>query len=106
MRARAVGINHVAIEVGAVEEALAFYGRIFEFTLRGRSRNMAFIDMGDQFAALSAGGTQAPDGHDISASSWTARRRRDARSRRRAPRSCPDGVSTFATRGGGVRPRI
>ncbi len=47
-----VGMNHVALEVGDVEAALAFYGRIFEFTLRGRSRGQAFIDMGDQFIAL------------------------------------------------------
>src|SRR5205085_8023433 len=30
---------------------------------RGRARQMAFIDMGDQFIALSAGRTQAPDAH-------------------------------------------
>ena len=62
-RAKLVGINHVAIEVGDVEEALDFYGRIFEFDLRGRARGMAFIDMGDQFIALSSGRTQAPDSH-------------------------------------------
>ncbi|MBV8890295.1 MAG: VOC family protein [Alphaproteobacteria bacterium] len=44
-----VGINHVAIEVGDIDEGLAFYGRIFEFALRGRSERSAFIDMGDQF---------------------------------------------------------
>jgi predicted enzyme related to lactoylglutathione lyase len=54
-------MNHVALEVGDVEEALEFYGRIFEFRLRGRGRRMAFIDMGDQFVALSAGRTQPPD---------------------------------------------
>jgi catechol 2,3-dioxygenase-like lactoylglutathione lyase family enzyme len=58
---RAVGINHVALEVGDIEEALAFYGRIFELRLRGRSAHMAFIDFGDQFLALSEGRTQAPD---------------------------------------------
>jgi catechol 2,3-dioxygenase-like lactoylglutathione lyase family enzyme len=47
-----VGINHVALEVGDVEQALAFYGRIFAFTLRGRSEHQAFIDLGDQFLAL------------------------------------------------------
>lgn len=62
-RARLVGINHVAIEVGDVEEALAFYGRIFELGLRGRGSRMAFIDMGDQFIALSAGRTQPSDAH-------------------------------------------
>ena len=60
-RARLVGVNHVAVEVGDVDEALDFYGRVFDFTLRGRSPRMAFIDMGDQFLALSAGRTQPPD---------------------------------------------
>jgi catechol 2,3-dioxygenase-like lactoylglutathione lyase family enzyme len=60
-RPRLVGINHVALEVGDIDEALAFYGRLFEFTLRGRSESMAFIDMGDQFIALAAGRTQARD---------------------------------------------
>ena len=60
-RARLVGINHVALEVGDVDEALAFYGRIFEFRLRGRPRGMAFIDMGDQFIALARGRTRPPD---------------------------------------------
>jgi len=60
-RARLVGMNHVALEVGDLEEALAFYGRIFDFTLRGRLPRMAFIDMGDQFLALAAGRTQEPD---------------------------------------------
>jgi predicted enzyme related to lactoylglutathione lyase len=60
---RLVGINHIALEVGDVDEALAFYGRVFEFTLRGRGSRMAFIDMGDQFIALAAGRTQPPDSH-------------------------------------------
>jgi lactoylglutathione lyase len=60
-RARLVGINHVAVEVGDLDEALDFYGRIFEVELRGRVPGMAFIDMGDQFLALSEGRTQPPD---------------------------------------------
>lgn len=52
-RPRLIGLNHVALEVGDVEEALAFYGRFFAFELRGRGEGMAFIDMGDQFLALS-----------------------------------------------------
>ena len=52
---RLVGINHVALEVGSIDEALEFYGKIFAFTLRSRSKRDAFIDMGDQFLALSAG---------------------------------------------------
>jgi catechol 2,3-dioxygenase-like lactoylglutathione lyase family enzyme len=60
--ARLVGINHVALEVGDVEEALEWYGRFFELELRGRAgRSMAFIDMGDQFLALAGGRTQPPD---------------------------------------------
>src|SRR3954470_14764411 len=47
-----VGINHVAIEVGDIDEALEWYGRIFEFTLRGKGEQNAFIDMGDQFINL------------------------------------------------------
>ncbi len=58
---RLLGINHVALEVGDIDEALAFYGRFFEFELRGHSREMAFIDLGDQFIALSAGRRQPTD---------------------------------------------
>jgi len=60
--ARVVGINHVALEVSDVDEALSWYGRFFEFELRGRAGTaMAFIDMGDQFIALAAGRKQSPD---------------------------------------------
>jgi lactoylglutathione lyase len=52
-KARLVGVNHVALEVGSIDEALAFYGRLFEFSLRGRSARIAFIDLGDQFINLS-----------------------------------------------------
>jgi catechol 2,3-dioxygenase-like lactoylglutathione lyase family enzyme len=58
---RLVGINHVALEVGDVDEALAFYGRFFELTLRGRARGAAFVDLGDQFIALMEGGGGPPD---------------------------------------------
>ncbi len=59
---RLLGINHVALEVGDIDEALAFYGRFFEFELRGRhGREMAFIDLGDQFLALIAGRKQPTD---------------------------------------------
>ena len=61
-RARLVGINHVVLEVGDLDEALEFYGRIFEFELRGRVPGMAFLDMGDQFLVLAEGRTQPPDG--------------------------------------------
>ena len=58
---RLVGINHVALEVGSIDEALEFYGRIFDLELRGRGGRMAFIDIGDQFIALAEGRTQPPD---------------------------------------------
>jgi catechol 2,3-dioxygenase-like lactoylglutathione lyase family enzyme len=58
---RLVGINHVALEVGDVDDAVRWYRRFFEFELRGRSSRMAFIDMGDQFIALSAGRSQPGD---------------------------------------------
>ena len=60
-RPRLVGINHVALEVGDVDEALAFYGALFELNLRGRGHGMAFIDIGDQFIALAEGRSQSPD---------------------------------------------
>ena len=62
-KARLVGINHIALEVGDIDEALAFYGQLFELALRGRAHGMAFVDMGDQFIALSQGRTQPPDEH-------------------------------------------
>ncbi len=62
MGVRLVGINHVALEVGDVEEALAWYGRFFDFELRGRhGRAMAFVAIGDQFIAIAAGRSQPPD---------------------------------------------
>jgi lactoylglutathione lyase len=60
-RAQLIGMNHVAIEVGDLEAALELYGRLFAFELRGRAPGMAFIDMGDQFLAVSEGRTQGPD---------------------------------------------
>jgi catechol 2,3-dioxygenase-like lactoylglutathione lyase family enzyme len=56
-----VGINHIALAVGDVDEAVEFYGRVFDLTLRGRAGRMAFLDMGDQFLALAEGGDPAPD---------------------------------------------
>jgi lactoylglutathione lyase len=53
--------NHVALEVGDIDEALAFYGRLFDFELRSRSKTSAFIDLGDQFLALQKGRTQPAD---------------------------------------------
>jgi lactoylglutathione lyase len=56
-----LAFNHVALEVGDIDEALAFYARLFDFELRGRSKTSAFIDLGDQFLALQKGRTQAAD---------------------------------------------
>src|SRR3954447_9681149 len=58
---RLVGMNHVALEVADLDEALAFYERIFDITLRSRIPGMAFIEMGDQFLALSEGRAQSAD---------------------------------------------
>jgi len=58
-----VGINHIALAVGDVDEAVEFYGRVFDLELRGRSGRMAFLDMGDQFLALAEGDDPAPDRH-------------------------------------------
>jgi catechol 2,3-dioxygenase-like lactoylglutathione lyase family enzyme len=60
-KARAVGFNHVALEVGDIEEALAFYGQLFDFELRSKNDSSAFIDLGDQFLALQKGRRQGPD---------------------------------------------
>jgi lactoylglutathione lyase len=60
-KARAVGINHVVLEVDDLDKALEFYGAIFDFTLRGKSEHNAFIDLGDQFIQLTLGRTQVPD---------------------------------------------
>jgi lactoylglutathione lyase len=58
---RLVGFNHIALEVGDIDEALAFYGRLFKFELRGKSDSMAFIDLGDQFIAFQKGRRQPED---------------------------------------------
>jgi catechol 2,3-dioxygenase-like lactoylglutathione lyase family enzyme len=60
-KAVAIGINHVALEVGDIDKALDFYGAILDFELRGRKETMAFIDLGDQFINLSEGRSQGPD---------------------------------------------
>jgi lactoylglutathione lyase len=60
-KARAIGFNHVALEVGDIGEALSFYARIFEFELREKNEEMAFIDLGDQFLALQKGRAQPSD---------------------------------------------
>jgi catechol 2,3-dioxygenase-like lactoylglutathione lyase family enzyme len=59
--ARAVGINHIALEVGSLDEALDFYGKLFDLELRGRIPGMAFVDLGDQFLALAERRDREPD---------------------------------------------
>ena len=61
MGVRAIGVNHIAFEVHDLDQTLEWYGRYFEFALRGRSGRMAWIDLGDQFIALSEGGPEVPD---------------------------------------------
>jgi len=81
---RLIGINHVAVEVGDIDEALTFLGRIFdEVQLRGRGGGMAFVDLGDQFIALETARTQPPDrgrhiGLVVDDREETLRRARDA----------------------------
>ena len=60
--ARVIGINHVALEVRSVDEALTWYGSFLDFELRGRRATMAWIDLGDQFIALSQGVGPIADG--------------------------------------------
>ena len=98
-KARAVGVNHVALEVGDIEEALAFYGRLFDFKLRGKSATSAFIDMGDQFLALQKGRTQAA--HEAAISDLWSMIRMLSVKRYPKPVSnhCPARFSTFSTRG-------
>jgi lactoylglutathione lyase len=60
-KARAVGFNHIALEVGDIDEALEFFGSFLDFELRGKSDSMAFIDLGDQFLALQKGRRQPQD---------------------------------------------
>jgi len=59
---RLVGINHVALDVGDLDEALEWYGKIFDFTLRGRNERNAFIDMGDQFINFTSAPAPRQDG--------------------------------------------
>ncbi len=60
-KARALGFNHVALEVGDIDAALEFYGRFLDFELQSKSATMAFIGLGDQFINFSKGRRQTPD---------------------------------------------
>jgi catechol 2,3-dioxygenase-like lactoylglutathione lyase family enzyme len=74
-RPRVVGFNHVALEVGDIDEALAFYGRLFKFELRGKSDSMAFIDLGDQLLPFRRAARSPQTTVATSGSSSTTRRR-------------------------------
>ncbi len=60
-KAKAIGINHVALEVGDIDQALEFYGRFLDFEIDSRSETAAFIYFGDQFINFSLGREQGPD---------------------------------------------
>ena len=60
-KARAIGFNHVALEVEDIDAALAFYGQLFDFEIQSKNDNIAFIYMGDQFLNFTKGRRQAPD---------------------------------------------
>lgn len=62
--ARLVGINHVAVQVGDLDGMVAFLGQLVDrVELRGRSGNMVFVDMGDQFLALEEAAQPVAAGH-------------------------------------------
>src|SRR5947199_8564001 len=101
-KARAIGFNHVALEVGDIEEALAFYGRLFDFKLRGKSKTSAFIDLGDQFLALQKGRAQPPDdgrhlGLGVDAKD-AVRRRLAAANIKPLPGASPDSLDPWGNR--------
>ncbi len=60
-KATAIGINHIALEVGNIAEALAFYGSFLNFTITSQTEDAAFIYFGDQFINFAKGRTQASD---------------------------------------------
>ena len=92
---RLVGINHVAIEVDDIDEALAWYGQIFDFTLRGRSVRNAFVDMGDQFINFTSASPPRADGPERRRNE---RRRIERRAERRHIGFVVDDRSTVKTR--------
>lgn len=60
-KAIAIGINHVALEVGDIDQALAFYGEFLDFEIESQNESMAFVYFGDQFINFMTGRTQGPD---------------------------------------------
>jgi hypothetical protein len=62
--ARLIGINHVAVQVGDIDEILEFLGALVDdLELRGRGGRMAFVDLGDQFIALERVSEPVAAGH-------------------------------------------
>lgn len=60
-KAKAIGINHVALEVDDIDAALEFYGTFLDFDLQSKTETQAFIYFGDQFINFSKGRSQEPD---------------------------------------------
>ena len=60
-KAKAVGINHIALEVGDIDEPLEFYSSFIDFEISRRSETAAFVYFGDQFINFILGRNQAPD---------------------------------------------
>ena len=93
-----VGNEVDALEVGDIDEALAFYGRLFDFELRGKSKTSAFIDLGDQFRSRRA--APRPPTTAVILDSWSMTRTPSAtRWRRRAWTHCPVRFLISSTRG-------
>jgi catechol 2,3-dioxygenase-like lactoylglutathione lyase family enzyme len=63
MKPRLVGINHVALQVDDIEEAVAFFTDLFQSVSVNRIPGAAFIDLGDQFLALFERGPRTEEPH-------------------------------------------
>lgn len=63
MTPRLVGINHVALQVDDIEEAVAFYTDLFHSTEVSHIPGAAFLRMGDQFLALFQRGPRTEEPH-------------------------------------------
>ena len=64
MKPRLVGINHIALQVDDIEEAVAFYTDLFQPTDVNRNvPGAAFLRMGDQFIALFQRGPRSEEPH-------------------------------------------
>ena len=83
--ARLVGINHVAVQVGDLDEMIGFLRSLADdLELRGRSGGTAFVDLGDQFIALERAAEPVAAGHYglvVDDQAEVVRRARDAGAR-------------------------